>query len=459
MTDYCLRLACPLFLTFMMLAGSPAGARSLLPPDPYPSTYEPLSRQHTIIVNATILDGAGARFERGSVLMRNGELVAIGTDLTPPDDAVIIDADGRWVTPGIVDIHSHAGNAPLPMEFRAYDGWDVNEGTDPNTAHLFAEHGIYIQDPNFATALAGGVTTIQVLPGSVNLFGGRGAVLKNVPGRTVQDMKFPDAPVTLKMACGENPRGYYGSRGIAPASRMGIIAGYRSAFEAAREYSQKLEGKKAERPPRDFRLETLAGVLNGEVRVHFHCYRADEVANVIAVAREYGFDIAAFHHVPTAYKIAPLLADNGVCAAVWSDWWGFKMEAYDGIRENAALVDRAGACAIIHSDMGELAQRLNIETAKAVAAGRRAGLDIPHEHAIRWITSNAARTLGLEDQIGSLEPGKNADLVLWSGDPFSVYTKADLVFIDGAIIYDRQDPARQPGSDLMLGQPALEDIE
>lgn len=445
--------SCMIFLSLALVAWGPQlAAKSILPPDPFPSTYTPLPRQDTAIINAIILDGAGGRIDNGAVLLKDGKVSALGADLEVPSGAVVIDAAGRWVTPGLIDMHSHIGNASLPITPNEVKVWDVNESSSANTAHVWAEHAVKTQDPAFQKALAGGVTTLQVLPGSINLFGGRGAILKNVPGVTVQDMKFPGAPVNVKMACGENPKYHHGGKGQEPTSRMGIIAAYRAAFEAARDYARK--GKSTSR---DFKLETLAGILNGEALAHVHCYRADDMANVLAVAKEYGFKISTFHHAPEAYKIAGMLAEHGACAAVWSDWWGFKMEAYDGIRENAAFVDAAGGCAIIHSDMPELAQRLTIDTAKAMAAGRRAGLNITPEHAISWITSNAADSIGLGDKIGALTAGKNADVVLWSSDPFSVYTKADMVFIDGAVAYDRQDPARQPVSDFMLGQTSAGD--
>jgi imidazolonepropionase-like amidohydrolase len=199
-------------------------------------------------------------------------------------------------------------------------------------------------------------------------------------------------------------------------------------------------------------------VLLGEMKVHVHCYRADDIAVMLSVAREFGFRIAAVHHAAEAYKIAELLRDDGVCAAVWPDWWGFKREAEDAIPENAAFVDAVGGCALMHSDIPLLGDRLNTEAAKAAAAGRRAGLDLPPERAIRWITSNPARALGLDERIGSITAGKNADLVIWSGDPFSVYTHADQVFIDGALVYDRSDPARHPRSDFELGRPAAEPL-
>jgi len=204
-------------------------------------------------------------------------------------------------------------------------------------------------------------------------------------------------------------------------------------------------------PDRDLQLETLAGVLDGKILVHNHCYRADEMATMIDIAKEFGYHIAAFHHAAESYKIADLLKKEGICSAMWADWWGFKMEAYDGIRENMALVDAAGACTVIHSDSETGIQRLNQEVAKAMASGARIGLKIPREHAIEWMTANPAKALGIDKQTGTLEVGKDADVVLWSSDPFSVYAHADRVFIDGALLYDRADAAHRPVSDFMLG--------
>jgi len=184
-----------------------------------------------------------------------------------------------------------------------------------------------------------------------------------------------------------------------------------------------------------------------------HCYRADEMMTILDMADEFGYAVSTFHHGVEAYKIAQELAEEGVCGALWADWWGFKMEAYDGIQENIALVDRPeGGCAIVHSDSSEGIQRLNQEAAKAMARGQRMGLDIPPERAIRWVTGNPAKAMGILDQTGTLEAGKMADVVLWSGNPFSVYTQADQVWIDGALVYDRADPAMQPVSDFELGQ-------
>ena len=383
----------------------------------------------------------------------DGKIRAVGENLDA-GDATVIDASGRWVTPGVIDVHSHLGVYASPGTESHSDG---NEATSPNTAEVWAEHSVWPHDPGFVTALAGGVTSMQILPGSANLFGGRSVTLKNVPGRNVQDMKFPGAPYGLKMACGENPKRVYGGRGQAPSTRMGNVAGYRTAWIKAADYKKKMEaaeGGKGEPPMRDLQLETLAGVLSGEILIHNHCYRGDEMSVMLDIAKEFGYKITAFHHAVEAYKIADLLEESGTCAAMWADWWGFKMEAYDGIRENAALVDLAGACAIIHSDSQVGIQRLNQETAKVIGAAARVGIDIQPEHAIKWITSNPAKALGIDADTGTLEAGKMADVVVWSGSPFSVYTRADQVFVDGALAWDRFDDSVNPVTDFSLGTAA-----
>jgi imidazolonepropionase-like amidohydrolase len=434
--------------------------------EPYPSTYAPLPSGSVLIVNATILTGTGERIENGSLLIADSKIMQISEGSLQAGDAEVIDAQGRWVTPGLIDVHSHLGVYASPGIKAHSDG---NEATAPVTAQVWAEHSVWPQDPGFNRARAGGVTALQVLPGSANLIGGRGITLKNVPSISYQGMKFPAAPHGLKMACGENPKRVYGEKEQAPSTRMGNVAGYRAQWIEARryiqdweEYEKKKNGRKNDKsskngnsgpPKRDLRLETLAAVLKGEILVHMHCYRADEMMTVLDMADEFGYRVSAFHHGVEAYKIAGELAENGVCGALWADWWGFKAEAYDGIQENIAIVDRPeGGCAIVHSDSEEGIQRLNQEAAKAMTRGRRAGMDILPEHAIRWITANPAKSMGILDQTGTLEPGKMADVVIWNGNPFSVYAKADQVFVDGALLYDRNDPARQPLSDFELGQ-------
>lgn len=425
---------------------------------PFPSTYKPRPSTDVAIVNASILTATGPLIERGTIVMAQGRIVAVGADIAPPPGAVVIDATGKWVTPGVIDSHSHLGVFPSPSVDGHADG---NENIDPYTAHVWAEHSIWPQDPVFDKARAGGVTSLLILPGSANLFGGRSVAVKNVPAITEQAMKFPGAPYGLKMACGENPKGRYGSRGRAPATRMGNVAGFRRAWIDGAEYARKWDayekkrarGEGGEPPKRDLALETLAGVLKGDILVQNHCYRADEMAVMIDVAKEFGYKTRAFHHAVEAYKIAPLLAANDICVATWATRWGFKMEAYDAIEENAALLTKAGVCVAIHSDEGRLIQRLNVESAVALAAGRRAGIDIPEAEAVKWFTLNPARIMGIADKTGSLEPGKMADVVLWSRNPFSVYAIAEKVYIDGALVHDARDPAYQHRSDFELGQP------
>ena len=442
------------------------GERVRIDTDPFPSTYSPREAPVTLIRGATILDGEGNLIENGAIILENGDIAAIGEELEIPEGEAIrvIEADGKWVTPGIIDNHSHLGVYPSPDVSAHGDG---NEISAPVTAEVWAEHGVWPQDPGFTRALAGGVTSLQILPGSANLFGGRGVILKNVPGRTVQEMKFPGAPYTLKMACGENPKrvyGYGGGRfpGGAPYSRMGNVAGYRMAWAEAVEYKrawEKYEQEGGEPPKRNLELDTLKGVLDGDILVHMHCYRADEMALILDMAEEFGYSVAAFHHAVESYKIADILAESGTCSSMWADWWGFKMEAYDGVRENIPMVHAAGACAIVHSDSDIGIQRLNQEAAKALADGRKAGIEIDKATAWTWLSLNPARSLGVEEQTGSLRPGKDGDVVIWSGDPFSSYTRAEKVFIDGVLMYDSTDPALQPVMDFELGQPGEGDTK
>ena len=431
--------------------------------NPFPSQYTPLPGAPTVITGVTILDGIGNKIDNGMVYFTNGKIAAIGENLDIPAEATVVDGTGKWVTPGIIDVHSHLGVYPNPSTHSHSDG---NEAIKPVTANVWAEHSVWPQDPGFGRALAGGVTALQILPGSANLFGGRSVVLKNVPDRTMQEMKFPDAPYGLKMACGENPKRVYGKKG-GPSTRMGNVAGYRQAWADAENYMRAWEryeadyeaGKNPTPPKRDLNLDTLMGVLKDEIRVHMHCYRADEMAVMMDVMKEFGYQIYSFQHGVEAYKIGDLLAKNNVCSAMWADWWGFKMEAYDGIRENIPMVHEAGACAIVHSDSDLGIQRLNQEAAKAWSDGRRAGIDISQEEAWIWLSANPAKSLGIFDETGSLEVGKNADLVLWSDNPFSTYARADKVYIDGGLAFDLSDPASWPVADFELGQVGEGDIK
>lgn len=425
--------------------------------NPYPSTYQSLSTSSTLITNATVLTGTGERLDEADVLLVDGKVQQVGKDLTATAD-ITIDAQGKWVTPGIIDVHSHLGAYPSPSVESHQDG---NEMTSPNTAEVWVEHSVWPQDPGFNRAREGGITSLQILPGSANLFGGRGVTLKNVPAHTMQGMKFPEAPYGLKMACGENPKRVYGRQGVLPSTRMGNMAGYRMAWAEAAEYKRAWDkydadyeaGLNPEAPVRDIKHDTLRGVLEGEVRIHNHCYKAEEMAMMIDLSKEFGYHAGTFHHGVEAYKIADLLAENGSCAALWPDWWGFKMEAYDMVQENVAIVDAVkNSCAVVHSDSDTTIQRLNQEAGKVMYRANENGFDISEQHAIKWITSNAAKSLGIDDKTGSLEAGKQGDVVIWNQSPFSVYAKAEQVFVDGAKVYDRNDSAYQATSDFMLGQ-------
>ncbi len=428
------------------------GAVSTPNADPFPSTYQPFASRPTLIRNVTILTAAGPAIRNGSILLRDGKIAEIGPSVTAPADALVIDGLGKYVTPGIIDTHSHIGGGGVPGDNGAQTN-DINEATNPVTAHVWVEHSVWPQDAQFPRTLAGGVTTIQVLPGSANLIGGRSAILKVVPSRTAQGMKFPGAKYGLKMACGENPKRVYASRG--PSTRMGNVAGYRAAWIQAEGYRRKWDKWNAKHegdpPTRDLGLETLAEVLRGNILVHNHCYRADEMVQMIDIAKEFGYKIRSFHHGVEAYKIADILAKEDISASVWADWGGFKLEAADAIRGNMAILNRAGVRTIMHSDDASGEQRLNQEAAKAMAEGNRIGVAVTEDEAIKWMTINPAWALGLDDRIGSLQAGKNADVVLWSGNPFSVYSRAEKVWIDGAMLFDRTDPTSQWRTDFELG--------
>ena len=442
-------------------------------PAPVPDVPDENTSRPLMLTNATVWTAAGQVFENGYLVMRNGVIEDVGAGSAPTLEGVqVIDVKGKIVTPGLIDTHSHIGVYANPGMKAHSDG---NEATRPATPEVWAEHGFWPQDPNIWRAISGGVTTIQVLPGSANLIGGRSYIAKLRPKVSARLMRFPDAPQGLKMACGENPKRVYGTRGQNPSTRMGNVAGYRKAFQSAQEYQQKQivfqrdlahwEKQKGEAktdeailelgdppspPPRDFALESLVGVLEGRILVHNHCYRADEMSIMLDVAEEFGFQIRSFHHGLEAYKIRHRLAKTKTATSTWADWWGFKMEAFDGIPQNVSLLEDAGAIAVVHSDSSSDIRRLNQEAKKAATAGEKIGLQFSDDQVLKWITKNPAWALGIEDRVGTLEKGKMADVVIWDGYPFSVYSRAEKVFIDGYLIFDRPNQLR-PDSDFEVG--------
>src|SRR6059036_4010751 len=295
----------------------------------YPSTYQRHPNPPVLIRNATVMTAAGQEIRNGSIVLQDGRIVAVGEKADAPAGAVVVDGTGKYVTPGLIDDHSHLGVYAAPGTDAESDG---NEATNPITAEVWAEHSFWPQDPQIPLAIAGGITTIQALPGSANLIGGRSAILKLIPARTVQEMKFPGAHYGLKMACGENPKRVYGRKG-GPSTRMGNMAGYRAAFIQAEAYRRRWDAwnkdHKGDPPERNLRSESLAEVLRGNMYVQNHCYRADEMAQMLDLAHEFGFKIRSFHHAVESYKIADLLAKEGTSVSVWADWWGFKEEAMD----------------------------------------------------------------------------------------------------------------------------------
>jgi imidazolonepropionase-like amidohydrolase len=465
---------------------TPASSVTASPPSPLPDPFaanEARARApvesppaapgpRILIRHATILTATGKRYAPGFVLLDKGviAMVGAGDGPAPNDVTVVVDGSGKFVTPGIIDPHSHIGVYAVPKTVAHDDG---NELTDPITAGVRAEDSFWPQDPAIERAVAGGVTTIGVLPGSGNLIGGRGAVMHLSPERGARAMRFPGAPEILKMACGENPKRTYRDQRRSPFTRMGNLRAMREAFVKAQKYArewQEWTGKQTRspagaspaktvggknddtpKPPdRDLALETLALVMRGDILVEWHCYQADDMLAALAVADEFGFKVRAFHHALEAYKIRDVLAQRGVAVATWDDWWGFKMEAYDGIPENLALLTEAGARAAVHSDSAVAIQVLNQAASKALASGRAAGIKLVDDDAIRWLTANAAWALGIDDQVGTLEQGKRADVVVWSETPLSAYARAELVYIDGRLVFDRGHEA-EPWSDFELG--------
>ncbi len=408
--------------------------------------------ENVIINNATIMTAENQTLKGGSIWMKDGKIQKISESEIKIEGAIVIDAAGKFITPGIIDTHSHMGVYSVPHVRATSDG---NEATNKATPQVDALNSIWPQDPAFEKAVQAGVTVAQVLPGSANLIGGNGVVIEMHPAISARAMLMEAAPKTIKMACGENPKRVYGERG-GPGTRMGTYAAFRDLFEKATEHMKSLEaydkkldkwkkdGEKAdqkpEEPKRNFGQEAIVSVLKGETLVQIHCYRADEMIQLVQLSEEFGFSIRAFHHAIEAYKIRDLLAARNIGVSTWADWWGFKLEAHDATLHNAAMLSEAGVYAVVHSDSSTGIQHLNQEAAKIYFSGKKAGLKISENDALRWITYNAAWTLGIEKLTGSLKEGKRADLVVWSKHPFSIYAQPDYVFVEGVREFDRQKP-------------------
>jgi imidazolonepropionase-like amidohydrolase len=400
---------------------------------PYQPTLDvPPIVNDVVIRGGTILTVTHGKIENGSIYIHNGKIAAIGKTVDAPAGATVIDAAGEWVMPGIIDSHSHI----------ALDG-DVNEATSPVTPHMMMKDAFNYDDKAIYRALAGGVTTSLLLHGSANMIGGQAVVIKHKYGLGRDELLFPGAPQSIKFASGENPKRVYGGKNQVPSTRMGNFEVMRQAFAEARDYMRswddyeakmKKGDKDATPPKKDLRLEALADVLRRKLLVQIHCYRADEFLTEMAIAKEFGYKIRAFHHALEAYKVADKIAANGVAIATWPDWWGFKYEAWDGIPWNAAISLHKGARVALKSDSDDVTRRLNQEAGKIMHYG------VSEEDALKMITLNPAWIIGVEDRVGSLDVGKDADISIWNSYPLSSAALVDKVVIDGDLFFDRSLP-------------------
>jgi imidazolonepropionase-like amidohydrolase len=417
--------------------------------------------QTTLIRNATVMTVTKGTIQNGSVLIQNGKIAAIGKNLHAPADATIVDAASKFLIPGIIDCHSHT----------AVEG-SVNEGTVSDSSMVDIKDVLNPTDINIYRALAGGLTVSNVLHGSANAIGGQTIVIKLRWGKTAREMLMEGATPGIKFALGENPKrqGYpaqgFLNQGTAPerrypGTRMGVEEVIRQSFTEAKNYqadwkvyNEKLARGEHPLPPRkDLRLEPLVEVLEGKRYVHAHCYRSDEILMLIRVADEMGFKIRTFQHVLEGYKVAKEIAAHGAGASTFSDWWSYKMEAYDASPYNAAIMTRKGVVVSLNSDSDELQRHLNLEAAKTMRYG---GLN--ENEALAMVTINPAKQLGIDDRVGSIEVGKSADLVLFDRHPLSGFSKAQKVWIDGHEYFDREkDLETRP--EFEKKKKALEDKE
>lgn len=400
-----------------------------------------LAAERTVLIrNATVLTITQGTIENGSVLIRGSKIAAVGRDIPAPAGAQVIDATGRFVMPGIIDTHSHT----------AVEG-SVNEISLPNSGLVRIADALTDEDISVYRQLAGGTTMALVLHGSANAIGGQSQILKWKWGRPLAEWFVPDAPRTIKFALGENPKSanFRPPEGVSrqyPFTRMGVAEQVRDSFARARDYMAEWEEYEAKRrrketaipPRRDLLLETMADILRGNIDVHAHAYRSDEILMLMRVAEEMGFRVREFQHVNEGYKVAREMAKHGAGGGTFIDWWGYKYEVIDAIPYNVALMVRSGVLTSVNSDSDELARHLNLDAAKAMKYG-----GLSEEEALRLCTINAARQLRLDHRLGSIEAGKDADLVIWTGHPLSTYSRVETTFIEGDVYFDRQQDLEQ----------------
>jgi imidazolonepropionase-like amidohydrolase len=426
-----------LVLTFSLLggAGQLSVSRAQQGRQPQPRSGSSTGAVDTIIRNATILTVSHGTLQNSDVLIRAGKIAAVGQNLAAPEGARVIDGSGKYLMPGIIDCHSHT----------MLDA--VNELTYSVTSMARIRDVLNPTDPDIYRELAGGTTTANLLHGSGNAIGGQNTVVKLKYGHPAEDFVFQGAPPGIKFALGENPKRSHfppvpGQPRRYPSTRMGVEEVIRDAFFRARDYKKTWDeyraatarGEKNLIPPRrDLQLEPLVEVLEGKRLVHAHSYRADEILMLINLANELGFKVRTFQHALEAYKVAREIAAHGAGASIFTDSWGYKIEAFDAIPYNGAMLTRAGVNVSVNSDSNERARRLNIDAAKLMKYG-----DLSEEEALKTITLNPAWQLGIDSRVGSIDVGKDADLVLWNGHPFSVYSRVETTIIDGEIFFDRQ---------------------
>ncbi|MBN1938368.1 MAG: amidohydrolase family protein [Candidatus Aminicenantes bacterium] len=394
------------------------------------AVHPPLSAQDVALKGGTVMTITRGTIENGTVLIRNGKIAAVGRNVPIPAGVRTIDVTGKYVLPGLIDTHTHI----------AMDGGDINEATDPITPQLWMKDILLPDDPSILTTLSGGVTTVKAMHGSANVIGAVNATIKLKYGRPLDELLITDARPQLKMALGENPKRLYGGQNRMPSTRLGTVYLARKAFTDAREYKAKWDeyeqavasGKKdAAAPARDDKLETLKLVLEHKMTIDIHIYRADEMVWFLNFCREFGLECAQISHCVDGYKVADLLAERGVTYGGWTDWWGFKEEAYDGCPYGFDILDEAGVNIVINSDSADETRYLYLNAAKVQKYN-----DLSDETVLRMITINAAKTLEMDKRAGSLEPGKDGDIAVFDKYPLDSTAKCLLTLIEGELFFD-----------------------